>query len=131
MVIDGETEAYRLRRPVQATIQPLQRHTRDGRSRRGVAETEPSRQLVVQEAEAQTFIHSDGMSASHGGGVDGQRRDEYESARRMRRQWSEDRFTSDPVTGRSALVVLDDAGHGGGSFTSELVAALNSFRDLI
>ncbi len=31
----------------------------------------------------------------------------------------------------SRLVVLDDAGHGGGSFTSELVAALNSFRGLI
>jgi proline iminopeptidase len=30
----------------------------------------------------------------------------------------------------SRLVVLDDAGHGGGSFTSELVAALNSFRGL-
>lgn len=30
----------------------------------------------------------------------------------------------------SRLVVLDDAGHGGGSFTSELVAALNSFRAL-
>lgn len=28
----------------------------------------------------------------------------------------------------SRLVVLDDAGHGGGSFTSELVGALNSFR---
>ena len=31
----------------------------------------------------------------------------------------------------SRLVVLDDAGHGGGSFTSELVDALNSFRALI
>jgi proline iminopeptidase len=31
----------------------------------------------------------------------------------------------------SRLVVLDDAGHGGGSFTSELVGALNSFRALI
>ncbi len=30
----------------------------------------------------------------------------------------------------SRLVVLDDAGHGGGSFTSELVAALNSLRVL-
>jgi proline iminopeptidase len=28
----------------------------------------------------------------------------------------------------SALVVLDDAGHGGGSFTDEIVTALNSFR---
>ncbi len=31
----------------------------------------------------------------------------------------------------SRLVVLDDAGHGGGSFNGELVAALNSFRALI
>jgi len=30
----------------------------------------------------------------------------------------------------SKLVVLDDAGHGGGSFTSELVGALDSFRTL-
>lgn len=30
----------------------------------------------------------------------------------------------------SRLVVLDDAGHGGGSFTSELVAALDSFGNL-
>ena len=30
----------------------------------------------------------------------------------------------------SRLVILDDAGHGGGSFTSELVAALDSFRAL-
>lgn len=30
----------------------------------------------------------------------------------------------------SRLIVLDDAGHGGGSFTSELVAALDSFRAL-
>lgn len=30
----------------------------------------------------------------------------------------------------STLVVLDDAGHGGGSFTSALVGALDSFRAL-
>jgi proline iminopeptidase len=30
----------------------------------------------------------------------------------------------------SKLVVLDDAGHAGGSFTSELVGALDSFRAL-
>ncbi|WP_219413060.1 prolyl aminopeptidase [Pseudonocardia nigra] len=30
----------------------------------------------------------------------------------------------------SRLVVVDDAGHGGGSFGSEIVAALDSFRDL-
>ncbi|MGH3784139.1 MAG: prolyl aminopeptidase [Pseudonocardiaceae bacterium] len=30
----------------------------------------------------------------------------------------------------SRLVVLDDAGHGGGSFTSEIVGALDSFRAL-
>ncbi|MDQ4020281.1 MAG: alpha/beta fold hydrolase [Actinomycetota bacterium] len=30
----------------------------------------------------------------------------------------------------SRLVVVDDAGHGGGSFTSELITALNSFRVL-
>lgn len=30
----------------------------------------------------------------------------------------------------SKLVVLDDAGHGGGSFTSELVGALDSFHTL-
>ncbi|MGH3800671.1 MAG: hypothetical protein ACRDTD_11140 [Pseudonocardiaceae bacterium] len=30
----------------------------------------------------------------------------------------------------SKLVVLDDAGHGGGSFSSELVGALDSFRTL-
>jgi proline iminopeptidase len=30
----------------------------------------------------------------------------------------------------SKLVVLEDAGHGGGSFTNELVGALDSFRAL-
>jgi proline iminopeptidase len=30
----------------------------------------------------------------------------------------------------SKLVVLDDAGHAGGSFTSEFVGALDSFRPL-
>ncbi|MDQ1717013.1 MAG: proline iminopeptidase, partial [Pseudonocardiales bacterium] len=29
----------------------------------------------------------------------------------------------------SHLVLLDDAGHGGGSFPNEITAALNSFRD--
>jgi proline iminopeptidase len=32
---------------------------------------------------------------------------------------------------KSRLVVPDDAGHGGGSFTSELVGALDSFRTLL
>jgi proline iminopeptidase len=31
----------------------------------------------------------------------------------------------------SRLIVVDDAGHGGGSFTSELITALNSYRTLI
>ena len=31
----------------------------------------------------------------------------------------------------SRLVVLEDAGHGGGSFASELVGALDSFRTLL
>ncbi|HZA18891.1 MAG TPA: alpha/beta hydrolase, partial [Pseudonocardiaceae bacterium] len=31
----------------------------------------------------------------------------------------------------SKLVVVDDAGHGGGGFTSELVGALDSFRALL
>ncbi len=30
----------------------------------------------------------------------------------------------------SKLIVLDDAGHAGGSFTSEIVGALDSFRTL-
>jgi proline iminopeptidase len=30
----------------------------------------------------------------------------------------------------SRLVVVDDAGHGGGSFTSEIVAALDEYRAL-
>ena len=30
----------------------------------------------------------------------------------------------------SKLTVLNDAGHGGGSFTSELIVALDSFRTL-
>lgn len=31
----------------------------------------------------------------------------------------------------SRLVVLEDAGHGGGSFANELVGALDSFRTLL
>jgi proline iminopeptidase len=43
-----------------------------------------------------------------------------DTARRLHRAWP-----------KSKLVVLDDAGHGGGSFTSEIVGALDSFRTLL
>jgi proline iminopeptidase len=36
-----------------------------------------------------------------------------------------------PAWPKSKLVVPDDAGHGRGSFTSELVGALDSFRTLL